>query len=95
MNHIMDGARQLVRMVKGEPYTPHHAQPEPDLGPWKDQAVEALAAKAYRAYGDRVTWRTHDGKVMPRWDWLATPQRDAWRAAVSSVLVAVRVGPGE
>lgn len=55
--------------------------------PWNTLAwMNGHGEAAYRAYAYTVGWKTHDGKVMPRWDKLTDQTRAAWTMAALAAI---------
>lgn len=50
-----------------------------------DTELDALARKAYAAYGKVTGNKNHQGNPMPEFDNLGEMIQDAWRAAVAAV----------
>ena len=51
--------------------------------------IEKLAMGAYAAYGRSTGNKNFRGEPMPTWEALPESIREAWRAAVESVVVAL------
>lgn len=51
----------------------------------QDSLPEQDGQIAYNAYGDHASWKTFDGRDMPRWDELGPVVRSHWIAAAARV----------
>lgn len=45
-----------------------------------------VARAGYEGYGEWTGWRTHDDRVMPRWDDLTPRIQMAWIAAAGAIV---------
>jgi hypothetical protein len=53
-----------------------------------DYSVETLAQIGFNAYGDKVGWLNYEGEVMPTWETLEEPTREAWVTAAEAIVRA-------
>ena len=62
-----------------------------------NKSIEELAKDAYIAYGKSTGNKNYRGLKMPSWDNLTPAIREAWKAAVFSVLeeTGMRDGSGK
>ena len=54
------------------------------------QVAETMGKIAFEAYVEAVGGKNYDGKLIPKWENLATPIRQAWHQAAWAVMDEMR-----